>query len=110
MGSRERAASKGISTRARRVLSLSFIDFSGSVSYEILMTQRHLVAMAGGGFSMEPRNLRLDRYVLKLVKRPKPKVCFLATASGDAASYIRRFHRTFQKLGCRTAHLGLFPP
>jgi hypothetical protein len=31
-----------------------------------------IVAMGGGGFSMEPDNPRLDDYVLSLVERPRP--------------------------------------
>jgi peptidase E len=45
---------------------------------------RQIIAMGGGGFSMEPENLVLDRYVLEQTHKLKPKVCFLPTASGDA--------------------------
>jgi peptidase E len=55
------------------------------------MQQRQIVAMGGGGFSMEPRNPRLDRYVLALVARTNPRICFLPTASGDSPDYVRRF-------------------
>lgn len=37
-------------------------------------------------------------------------MCFLPTASGDSASYIRRFYRSFGKLSCKPAHLSLFRP
>jgi len=48
------------------------------------MPERHIVAMGGGGFLMEPSPL-LDDYVLALCGKAEPNVCFLATASGDAA-------------------------
>lgn len=32
------------------------------------MAERHIVAMGGGGFSMEPRNPRLDDFVLSLAR------------------------------------------
>jgi dipeptidase E len=51
----------------------------------------HIVAMGGGGFSMEDDRL-LDDYVLALVDRDRPRVGFLATASGDADNYIEKFH------------------
>ncbi|CAA9586036.1 MAG: Peptidase E [uncultured Thermomicrobiales bacterium] len=69
-----------------------------------------IVAMGGGGFSMEPENPLLDRYVLGLVDRPRPKVCFLPTASGDAADYVDRFHAAFAGLPCEPSHLSLFSP
>ncbi len=42
---------------------------------------------------MEPENPLLDDFVLSLVGRPMPRVCFLPTASGDAAGYVARFYR-----------------
>ena len=73
-----------------------------------MRSERQIIAMGGGGFSMEPRNQTLDRYVLAQAARPHPAVCFLPTASGDADSYVRRFYRAFGKLRCRPAHLRFF--
>jgi dipeptidase E len=64
--------------------------------------------MGGGGFSMEPDNPALDQFVLERARRPNPSVCFLATASGDADSYIDSFFTAFRKLPCRPTHLPLF--
>jgi dipeptidase E len=69
-----------------------------------------IIAMGGGGFSMEPENLALDRYVLAASGLPNPKVCFLGTASGDAQSYIDRFYAAFRTLPCEPSHLALFQP
>ncbi len=71
-----------------------------------------IVAMGGGGFSMEPDNPALDRYVLNLLASAtaRPRVCFLGTASGDAPRYADRFAAAFFALGCRPAHLSLFDP
>ena len=52
------------------------------------MSEPCIVAMGGGGFSMEPDNPLLDDYLLSLVKTAMPRICFLPTASGDADSYI----------------------
>jgi dipeptidase E len=71
-------------------------------------TPRQIVAMGGGGFAMEPRNPRLDRYVLALAKKRLPRVCFVATASGDSRDFIRRFHLAFEKHPCRPSALSLF--
>jgi peptidase E/GNAT superfamily N-acetyltransferase len=71
---------------------------------------RQVVAMGGGGFSMEPDNLLLDEYVLSLTESKRPRVCFLPTASGDAAGYVQRFHGSFRRLTRRTTQLLLTPP
>jgi hypothetical protein len=69
----------------------------------------HIVALGGGGFSMEPDNLALDRYILSLWRDPgrAPRVCFIPTATGDSADYIGRFYSAFEKLPCRPMHLTL---
>jgi len=67
-----------------------------------------IVAMGGGGFSMEPDNPGLDEFVLSIAREPRPRVCFLPTASGDSALYLRNFYRAFSRLDCRPADLSLF--
>ncbi|HTD17778.1 MAG TPA: peptidase E [Chthoniobacterales bacterium] len=69
----------------------------------------HIVALGGGGFSMEPDNLASDRYILSLWRGPnrEPRVCFVPTATGDSADYIGRFYSAFEKLPCRPTHLAL---
>ena len=69
--------------------------------------RRTVFAMGGGGFSMEPENLALDRYLLSLTGKEQPKVCFLPTASGDAEEYIERFHVSLDTLGTEHSHLSL---
>ena len=71
---------------------------------------RQIIAMGGGGFSMEPDNLLLDRYVLKASRKRKPRVCFVPTASGDSQDYIARFYAAFESLPCKPSHLTLFRP
>ena len=68
---------------------------------------RQIVAMGGGGFSMEPENTRLDDYVLALTNKRKPRVCFVPTASGDSVGYIARFNSAF-KNRADASHLPLF--
>jgi peptidase E len=60
-----------------------------------MSTERHIVAMGGGGFSQEEDNTLLDDFVLSLTGRDRPRVCFLPTASGDAEGYIERFRLAF---------------
>jgi len=69
---------------------------------------RQIIAMGGGGFSMEPDNLALDQYILDQANQPRPKVCFVPTASGDADSYILNFYKAFSQLKCQPSYLSLF--
>jgi len=72
---------------------------------------RTIVAMGGGGFSMEPDNPLLDDHVLDLARaargRSRPRVCFVPTASGDADGYLARFYAAFARKAEAT-HLALF--
>jgi dipeptidase E len=73
------------------------------------MAERHIVAMGGGGFSMEPRNPRLDDFVLSHARRKQhPRVCFVATASGDNDYYHRGFYEAFPPSRAAATHLSLF--
>ena len=72
---------------------------------------RTIVAMGGGGFSMEPDNPLLDGHVLDLARaargRERPRVCFLGTASGDSPKYIADFYAAFARRA-EASHLALF--
>ncbi len=49
----------------------------------------------------------LDDFLLAMTGKPRPRVCFVGTASGDAASYIEKFHLAFRGRADTTA-LALF--
>src|ERR1700757_118481 len=70
-------------------------------------TTPQIVALGGGGFSMERDSSLLDDYVLSLTSASRPRVCFLPTASGDADHYIVRFYRRFAS-ACEASHVSLF--
>ena len=72
-------------------------------------TERQVVALGGGGFSMEPDNPLLDEFVLSLVPKKTPKICFLPTASADSAMYIVKFYRAFSGRAIPT-DLTIFDP
>ena len=69
---------------------------------------RQIIALGGGGFSMEPENLSLDQYILDQTDKPRPRVCFVPTASADSESYIVRFYQAFSQLDCQPSYLSLF--
>ena len=72
------------------------------------MNKPQIIAMGGGGFSMEPDNPLLDKYFVKRIGKRSPSVCFVPTAAGDADGYIVRFYAAFNRLPCKPTHLSLF--
>jgi dipeptidase E len=70
-------------------------------------TAPQIIALGGGGFSMEKDGSLLDDYVLSLLGAARPRVCFLPTASGDADHYVVCFYRRFSG-GCEASHVSLF--
>jgi peptidase E len=50
----------------------------------------------------------LTRYVLDLVGKPRPKILFIPTASGDDAAYLLTFYQAMAGVACEPTHLGLF--
>lgn len=66
-----------------------------------------IVALGGGGFSMEKESTLLDDYILSLTRVRRPRVCFLPTASGDADHYVVRFYRRFSAF-CEASHISMF--
>ncbi len=73
------------------------------------MSVGQIVAMGGGGFSMEPENRLLDDFVLSLTGRPLPKICFISTASAESPAYIVKFYRAFSGRAVPT-DLTIFDP
>ena len=70
--------------------------------------QSQVIALGGGGFSVEPEEFRIDLYVLQQAHVSNPRICFLPTASGDAEGYISTFYGAFSRYNCRPSHLTLF--
>ncbi len=70
------------------------------------MTERHIVAMGGGGFADEA-DVPLDDFTLRLTGRRRPRVCFLPTATANVATYIVLFYSAFGGRS-RASHLDLF--
>ena len=69
---------------------------------------QQIIALGGGGFSMTPDNLALDRYILASCSARRPKVCFLGQASAESPDYALRFYRAFLNLGAEPSDLTLF--
>ena len=67
---------------------------------------RRIAALGGGGFSGGGR--AIDDHLLALTGKPRPRVCFVPTASGDAATYVDRFVEAFPAERVDASVLPLF--
>jgi len=70
-------------------------------------SQGSLLLIGGGGFQMQS-HLQIDLLLLSLTGRPRPKICFIPTASGDSEEMIERFYGRFRALDCEPTHLAFF--
>ena len=72
------------------------------------MTNKNIVAIGGGGFGRSLGSLEIEKYIVSLVRKKRPKICFIPTASGDNSLYKLNFYRAFSKLDCITSHIDFF--
>lgn len=69
---------------------------------------RQIIAHGGAGFASSKRDLKIERYLLKQVQNPEPKICFLPQASAEAKDYVVSFFQTFCELGAKPSWISLF--
>ena len=69
---------------------------------------KNIVAIGGGGFGRSLGSLAIEKYIISLVKKKNPKICFIPTASGDNDLYKLNFYRAFSELKCITSHIDFF--
>ena len=72
------------------------------------MHSKNIVAIGGGGFGRSLGSLKIEKYILSLISKKRPKICFIPTASGDNSLYKLNFYRAFSRLNCITSHIDLF--
>ncbi|SDU65193.1 Type 1 glutamine amidotransferase-like domain-containing protein [Jiangella alkaliphila] len=76
------------------------------------MTRTPTVLATSGGFAYDARgNFRptaLAQLALRLTGADRPKLCFLATASGDSVLYVQRTYAAFAGWSVDVSHLSLF--
>ena len=41
------------------------------------MTNKNIVAIGGGGFGRSLGSLNIERYIVSLVEKDRPKICFI---------------------------------
>ena len=72
------------------------------------MNNKNIVAIGGGGFGRSLGSLEIEKYIISLISKKRPKICFIPTASGDNSLYKLNFYRAFSKLDCITSHIDFF--
>ena len=72
------------------------------------MHNKNIVAIGGGGFGRSLGSLEIEKYIISLISKKRPRICFLPTASGDSSLYKLNFYRAFSKLDCITSHIDFF--
>ena len=72
------------------------------------MHSKNIVAIGGGGFGRSLGSLEIEKYIISLISKKRPKICFIPTASGDSSLYKLNFYRAFSKLDCITSHIDFF--
>ena len=77
-----------------------------------MKTTRKIVAI-GGGELRTLETTEIDKRIIALTGKKRPKALFIPTASGDAAGYVETFEACYGKeFGCQTRTLNLIqnPP
>jgi len=72
------------------------------------MHSKNIIAIGGGGFGRSLGSLKIEKYIISLISKERPKICFIPTASGDSSLYKLNFYRAFSKLDCITSHIDFF--
>ena len=69
---------------------------------------KQIIAIGGGGFGREIKDLKIEKYIIEQCSKRNPSVCFIPTATGDDANYIQNFYKVFNALDCNTSHIDFF--
>jgi peptidase E len=69
---------------------------------------RRILAIGGGGFLMEEAAAPIDAHIVQLTGKPRPRICFVGTPSGDLPEHIDKFYAAFGAERCEPSHLAFF--
>ena len=72
------------------------------------MPIKNIVAIGGGGFGRSLGSLKIEKYIMSLVNKERPKIAFIPTASGDSDLYKQNFYRAFSGFNCIPSHIDFF--
>ena len=68
-----------------------------------------IIAIGGGAFgSSNPNHYKISKYIINQSLKSSPNICFIPTATGEDASYIKNFNLAFHQLKCHSSVLSFF--
>lgn len=71
-------------------------------------TDRHVICIGGGCLNNHKDKLYIEKHLITLTGKSRPKVCYIPTADGDNRDGILTFYECFSTLDCIPTHLPLF--
>lgn len=72
------------------------------------MTERHIIPFGGMRPTVDGSTHPLITYLLDLADKPRAKVCYIATATGDATETLARYYDRIPAARTERTHLALF--
>jgi len=64
----------------------------------------HILAIGGGWLG----GSKLEDFLLELSPAPRPRICYVGTASAHKPEYVEVFYDSFRRRACEPTHLELF--
>ena len=71
-------------------------------------TLGQIIAIGGGGFGRNPKQNKIEKYILDQSGNKNPNIVFIPTASAEDKGYIVNFYSCFSKLQCKPSHINFF--
>ena len=71
-------------------------------------TLGQIIAIGGGGFGRNPKQNKIEKYILDQSGNKNPNIVFIPTASAEDRGYIVNFYSCFSKLQCKPSHINFF--
>ena len=71
-------------------------------------TLGQIIAIGGGGFGRNPKQNKIEKYILGQSGNKNPNIVFIPTASAEDKGYIVNFYSCFSKLQCKPSHVNFF--
>lgn len=72
------------------------------------MKPKQIVAMGGGVLAPDTGNFKLEEYIVVASGATRPRICYVATASGDDTTYVSRFYESYGHFDARLETLPFF--
>ena len=73
-----------------------------------MSTTGSIIAIGCGGFGRNPRQNKIEKYILNQSSNDSPNIVFIPTASAEDKGYIVNFYSCFSGLQCKPSHINFF--